>query len=265
MDTLEEYQKKAVLFHALDDFFKTLIPDKNYKELNLGSIISKEELEKCGYFDKNPDYLLLNASIHEKDVEKVLKTKQVESSVIDDNTISFLIPAGCLNIYPLFKNRTDIENVCISNCSRVFRRENTYTEGVRLKEFTQREIVFIGEQEYVRSMLDKFAENIFLFAQRINNQARIEAATDHFYATPMNRLAKRYQLINNTKREVIIPINGNDVACSSINYHNNSFSKAFNFACNNRIVTGCVGFGVERWCSAFESNSCDRSILNDLI
>lgn len=262
MNDLNELRKRLEIFEQLDRYFKKLIPD-NFIEIKVDSLIDKEELAKCGYFEKNPDYILANGSINRNCMEHVMTNREVMASDIDNETISFLQPAGCLNIYPLFKNRTDIENTCITTRAKVFRKENIYTEGIRLKEFTQRETVFIGDKEYVCYMLNKFESNILEFAKTINKESKSEIAYDNFYNVSQNRLAKKYQLINKTKKEIVIPINGNNVACSSINFHNVNFSKAFNFSCDNRIVTGCVGFGIERWCTALEANDYDISIIMD--
>ena len=40
---------------------------------------------------------------------------------------------------------------------------------------------------------------------------------------------------------------GKELALASFNYHGFHFSMAFDFAKNGTIVTGCVGFGLDRW------------------
>lgn len=57
------------------------------------------------------------------------------------------------------------------------------------------------------------------------------------------------QLVNKTKQELVASINGKEVALASFNFHGNHFSAKFNFEGDRNIVTGCVGFGLERWIS----------------
>lgn len=49
-----------------------------------------------------------------------------------------------------------------------------------------------------------------------------------------------------------IPHVKKSIACSSVNFHSNTFGNAFNIKMGKRnAVTGCVGFGIERWAFAF--------------
>ncbi|MNC70863.1 Amino acid--[acyl-carrier-protein] ligase [compost metagenome] len=49
-----------------------------------------------------------------------------------------------------------------------------------------------------------------------------------------------------------VPYLDKSIAASSVNFHSNTFGNAFNIKFGKRsAVTGCVGFGIERWVFAF--------------
>lgn len=61
-------------------------------------------------------------------------------------------------------------------------------------------------------------------------------------------------MIDNSKYELRLNINEKkDIAVGSFNLHGMAFTSAFNIRVRNckNAVTGCVGFGIERWVLAF--------------
>ena len=54
-------------------------------------------------------------------------------------------------------------------------------------------------------------------------------------------------------------VNNKELAIASFNYHKYHFSKLFEFDKDEKIVTGCVGFGLDRWVyllKDLEDNKC---------
>ena len=85
------------------------------------------------------------------------------------------------------------------------------------------------------------------YAKNITPKAKLVQSSDVFFSCKRNEIKKKLQLANEKKFEVIIPIDGEDVAVASFNFHGNHFSMPFHFDQKGSIVSGCVGFGLERW------------------
>lgn len=93
---------------------------------------------------------------------------------------------------------------------------------------------------------------MFAYANSLFKNVTVREAHDHFYPSRINKVRERYQVSNNLKRELLVDVEGNNLAIASFNYHDYHFSKEFNFDDNGRVVSGCVGCGLERWIKALE-------------
>ena len=63
------------------------------------------------------------------------------------------------------------------------------------------------------------------------------------------------------KYELRIPIKDRDVSIASFNFHGHHFSIPFKFDNSRKNVSGCVGFGIERWvaaCKEYEKFEIDE-------
>ena len=80
----------------------------------------------------------------------------------------------------------------------------------------------------------------------------IVRANDSF-ALPEERILEKLQLINDVKHEFRVSYSPqNDLAVGSVNYHEDTFTKPFNITLNGeKIVSGCVGLGLERLSVAY--------------
>jgi seryl-tRNA synthetase len=81
----------------------------------------------------------------------------------------------------------------------------------------------------------------------------IELANDPFFTNDFQVKAS-FQRQQEMKYELrlTIPYLDKSIACSSVNFHSTTFGNAFNIKIGKRsAVTGCVGFGIERWAFAF--------------
>ncbi len=81
----------------------------------------------------------------------------------------------------------------------------------------------------------------------------MEIANDPFFTNDFQVKAS-FQRNQEMKYELrlTIPYLDKSIACSSVNFHSNTFGNAFNIKMGKRpAVTGCVGFGIERWAFAF--------------
>lgn len=255
-DKIMKEAKRFDVKKYMDACFLDMIPE-GYVELEIPEIISRENLELCGYFEKNPDYIQCVLPIRDGELDTVMQNKRVHKENLDEEKMMFLSPAACLAIYPMLGGEKITKNMCISIKSSVFRNEKYFQPGIRHYRFTIREMVFVGEEDYVQAQLDSVCEKALEFARKITSSARIEEAVDCFYPSTLKLMLVKYQKAHKSKRELLIPVDQNDVACASFNYHDTGFSKKFGFDNSEKVVTGCVGFGFERLINAYEHYGCN--------
>lgn len=246
MNILEKYyscfdEKDSKLINDLDQYILKEIQNIGAIEYLIPAMISKANLEKCGYFNSFP--------------QQLTKVAPYDDNSCSEETL-YLTPAACLHIYPMLKNG-GIDKKIITTKARVYRAENNFDGHTRLWDFTVREIVFVGEKEFVLEELDKTKRRTKTIVDKLGISAQIVDAVDPFYPTKENIVKMRIQHSNNMKYELRCLINESNISLASFNYHGTHFSKVFNFDKNSRIVTGCVGFGLERCLVAIKNYGVD--------
>ncbi len=237
-------QNDYKIFSYIDDCFRELaIEHFNANELYVPSLISEQVLKKANYISSFPHQLTIASYI---DKNYSLHSKKIQNSNL------YLTPSACLHIYPMLENKA-IKNCAFTTRAQVYRHESEDFDGrTRLWNFTVREIVFVGGEDFVKSSLKTFELYVLDFVEKFDLNIKILPATDHFYPTKENIIKEKMQLTNSLKKELICNINGQDISLASFNFHGFHFSKPFNFDSNSSIVSGCIGFGLERWIAALK-------------
>ena len=239
------YEEGTQLLKELDDKFMKFISEIEYKEVHIPSLIQGEVLEKCGYFQAFPQHLTAVCSLVNID-KKIYNRNELTSKDIRLHDY-YLTPAACVHIYPMLEKECKT-STCYTTLEAVYRYENgKFEESERLWEFSVREFVFVGSKEYVGSSLEMMKKKALHLAKQYFTDARIVMAHDNFYPTQENKIRTKMQVANHLKDELLVKFDNREIAIASFNYHNYHFSKAFNFDKSGEIVTGCVGFGLERW------------------
>lgn len=244
-------EKNNSILSEVDTHFKDIAIEMGADEYHIPALISKDIIQRCGYFSTFPQHLTSVSSLR-----NIEKKRAFESDINEGGNCNcelYLTPAACLHLYPMFENSM-IDEKIITTRARVYRYENAGFNGsTRLWDFTVREIVFIGTKEFVNDKLELMKLHTKEFAKKIKLDVSISAACDNFYPTKHNLVKMKLQKNNSMKYECITKIDNNDIAICSYNYHGTHFSKEFNFDNKGSIVTGCVGYGLERWVSAMQS------------
>jgi seryl-tRNA synthetase len=177
-----------------------------------------------------------------------------------------LNPAACFPCYPTLTGKTFKDGACFTWMGRVFRYESRNINGLdRLYEFNVRELVFVGDEEYVRDVRRRALPVVEELAAMIDIDCKVQTATDPFFAT-VSAAKKFWQAAQEVKNEIKIPALGSDgsvkqLACGSINLHGNFFGKRFGIldGKGEPVQTGCVGLGIERWLlAAFTQHGFDE-------
>lgn len=211
----------------IDRTIMRIIDELPMIEWHVSNCMNEDVLREMDYFSTMPQYLT------------------VVSPYVGEDDKLFLKPAACLPIYPQLKQYR-IKNEIITTLTNVYRYDE-FDNKDHFWEFTVREFVIVGTKEYVVDVLEYVLEKFkkYLMDKILKVESRI--ATDHFYSNSSNKILNRYQKANRFKKEIVVTCMEDEIVLGSFNYHGNHFSKKFGFDNNAEIVSGCIGFGLERW------------------
>ena len=244
------------------------------KDAHFPAMIDADTLHKCGYFDSHPNAVTFVGNVIE-DFDAIEEFRRANSCSegalmpqqehihIDGMCLN---PAACFPCYPTLTGQKFEQGQCYTWLGRVFRYESRNINGLdRLYEFNVRELVFVGSEDYVRSVRAKALPIVEELASFMDIDCQVQTATDPFFAT-VSAAKKFWQAAQEVKNEIKIPALSNDgsvkkLACGSINLHGNFFGKRFGFTDENGepAQTGCVGLGIERWVlAAFTQHGFDE-------
>jgi len=113
--------------------------------------------------------------------------------------------------------------------------------------FTVRDIMFLGDQIFVKKTINELFEELKDFFISSDLSFSIEVADDPFFSSQINK--KVFQQSYELKYEILvyIPHLKKKIAVGSINNHLNTYGKALNIKNNKGFIhSGCVGIGFER-------------------
>jgi seryl-tRNA synthetase len=238
-------QKDSETLSMLDDKFLKLLNTYKIQHWQIPALIRKSILKRCGYFQTMPGQLTAACYIDSKYHQTVSQTQEVprEAFICEDY---YYTPAACIHIYPELEGK-ELRNEIITTKARVYRHEEQHQKGSRLWDFTVREFVAVGDIDFVTQFLSDCQTKAIKLLESINIRGTLKTSNDHFYPSKANQLKERIQRTNKLKRELVVTIDASELAIASFNSHGYHFSKEFAFDSNDKIVTGCVGFGLDRW------------------
>jgi len=124
----------------------------------------------------------------------------------------------------------------------------------RLWDFTIREIVFLGTREFVLESRQTFMQASFALMEEMGLRGFCEVANDPFFVTQDTAGKIFNQRMMELKYELRLHVdNERTIAAGSFNFHEQFFGETFkiNHPDQTPILTGCVGFGLERLVYAF--------------
>lgn len=125
----------------------------------------------------------------------------------------------------------------------------------RLRSFTMREIVWVGQPRFVIEGRAKAEELIVQWAKDWEVVGTFETANDMFF-TQDYAVKASFQRQQQAKKELklLIPSEKQSISVFSSNFHAMTFGKAFNISIGGKPATsGCLGWGFERFVYALFS------------
>ena len=236
------YQLAIKKFKAVDQENPVLWPIELYKKINYFSEFPQQSLLIFG-LKKNYKNLKKFSKKYDKDKSF---TKIKMENIFNDSEYG-LQPAVCDNCYYALRNMKKFKNTVYTTYNKVFRDEKSNTKSLdRLISFSVRDIMFVGDQKFVIKIRDKLLKELENFFKKTNLDCSIEVADDPFFIGKIDK--KIFQNSFELKYEILtyIPFLKKKIAVGSINYHMDTFSKAFNIAGKSKIFSGCIGIGFER-------------------
>lgn len=251
------------LFHdmymALEKQVLDFADKENSRKIILPITTSIQSLQESSFFNRTPHFanfvsLLKNDghSISEasKELMKSGDTQNIQKYL--NNPTHMCRSAVCLSAYPLFRDsilsKSDYKTLTMRG--KVFRNESSNVTTIeRLHEFTQRDLVFFGDSDYVVKGLQSSVDWYKNYMEKFELKGKIQVASDPFFADNL-KVLKFYQMAQQSKLEIRLfnPESERYISVGSINNHGSHYSKSFNIKLNEKdyATTGCVGFGYER-------------------
>jgi seryl-tRNA synthetase len=216
--------------------------------------VSFETLERAGYFESFPQWL--TGASHFSGDDEVLSRVARSLSPGDTARRSFepasaaLPPAICYHTYAALRGRSLMSPTIMTAEEVCWRHERERL--VKLERgwaFTMREIVCLADTAETEAFRQQGMAAATAFAAELGLSARIEVASDPFFA-PTSRGKALLQRVKSLKHEMLVDYpDGRSLAIASFNNHERFFGDAFDISLGDGspASSACVAFGVERW------------------
>jgi seryl-tRNA synthetase len=147
------------------------------------------------------------------------------------------------------------ENRVVTAKGKSFRFESRYARSLeRLWDFTIREIVFLGERDFVLDARKHLMNDVFAFLDEVGLTGRCEVGNDPFFCTEDMAGRVMSQRLLQLKYELHADLDDDrSTAVASFNYHDTFFGERMGIrrVGGEPISTACAGFGLERLTYAF--------------
>ena len=230
------------------------------------SLLPLSDLQRTDYFKSFPQHATFCTCLHhDGDTLQAfvadVKAGQAVSPAAGgrlEAPAAVLSSALCYHCWREFAGRTlDAPLTVLTTQGRCFRNERgAFRTLDRCYEFTMREIVLLGDATAVDERRLRLLTRTLDLAASLGMAGRVEVATDYFFRGDVEGRGRTlHQRANALKYELRVRMDEADgsLAVASFNLHEDYFGRAFDIRSRDGgpAATGCVGFGIERWVSAF--------------
>lgn len=252
------------LFHFFDRRIKQLaLALPNAQEYQYPTLLPTSVLDAFGYFGSFPHFAMFVTRLHnDMDVYEAFRADYATDQRITASLFTHcqnhdycLPPTMCYHTYHQLRDRTLATNRVVTARGKSFRFEAKYHRGLeRLWDFTIREIVFLGTQEFVLESRRAFMQATFALMDELGLRGFCEVANDPFFVTQDTAGKIFNQRLMELKYELRLQVDQErTIAAGSFNFHERFFGETFKIhqADQTPVLTACVGFGLERLVYAF--------------
>jgi seryl-tRNA synthetase len=217
-----------------------------------------DALAAFDYFDNFPHLVLLVAPLDAAHhAEAGPREGAVDRALLADSRYG-LTSAACYNVYLHLSGAVLDAPRYVTTVANCFRNETHYDGLRRLRGFTMREIVCVGDADAARALIAAFKPKVLAFAATLGLELDVQVASDPFFQPEGSRAV--LQKLFPVKEEFVF---GGSLAIASVNFHRNFFGER----CGIRLAEGtpassaCVAFGLERWLAALLETHGDAATL----
>lgn len=223
------------------------------------TLIPAPVLARCDYFRSFPQYVSFVSHLHEEYATiSDFRERHQERETLDeaarqdlDLPEACLSPAVCYHVYHRHAGAPiDGAGRTYDVQGRCFRFESTNISDLRrLWEFTMRELVFVGQRDWVLAQRQAAIDAFIPVLDALELPAEIRTASDPFFVSPDATAKTYFQLSSETKYEISVGLgDGERLAVGSFNYHTDFFGRAFETDVDGHgpAHSVCVAFGMER-------------------
>ncbi|MBR6403060.1 MAG: hypothetical protein IKS48_06720 [Eubacterium sp.] len=246
------------LFEFFDQLFVSILDDMPVILKKYPTSIEMDTLIDTGYLINSPQHPMLCMDIMESmnNFEKIEKAAEERNLKPYLSEAKFaLSPSACFSLYKELRGQVLKEDSIFSFRQNVFRNEGrlNWDELHRLRDYNVREIVFIGDKEYVYKVREELLKRVIEKLKNIGLKFKVEIASDPF-VLPALQSYRKIQKKFKVKYELRLSSSPEEtIACASFNLHGSTFANRFHFSKegNQYTESGCIGFGIERCIIAF--------------
>lgn len=247
------------VFHAINQLVLKMAHDVGAVEQENPAVWPVRLFKMIDYFHEFPQQMILCAPVKDDFNSRSLfsklyaKDKDFESVPMNEHMADAtygLQPAVCDCSYYTLEGSRAHRDTYYTTYNKVFRNEKSATNRLdRLTNFSVRDIMFVGGDEFVLEAREKLIEVLSAFLVSLQINAKIETANDPFFANE-SAMKSVFQNAHKLKYELLarIPHLDKDIAVGSINLHTDFFGKAFDIQMHDgrTASSGCIGVGMER-------------------
>lgn len=226
------------------------------------TLIGADVMERCKYLRSFPHSLSLVSHLREDldAIQNFARTAHWDGNnlVCNHEDLSqiqcLLSSAVCYHCYAWLQNGVLPEPQSFTAVGKCFRYESGNLGGIeRLWDFTMRELIFVGPQEFVLARRQDGIDATIVLLNEWELDYEIMTATDPFFIDEYS--VTTFQMTFDLKFEIraALPYKAKTLAVGSFNFHQDFFGRALNITCasGEAASTGCVAFGIERLVLAF--------------
>lgn len=248
-----------LVLHALNRSVQKMAGEVDAIEQEHPAVWPVRLFKMIDYFREFPQQMILCAPVKDdfrarsEFSKRFGKDANFDSVPMDDlmaDATYGLQPAVCDCCYYTLEGARDLGDHFYTTVNRVFRNERSATNQLdRLTNFTVRDIMFVGKEDYVLEARQRMIERLSAFIASLELNAKIETANDPFFANE-SAMKSVFQSAHRLKYELLayIPHLDREIATGSINLHTDFFGQAFDIrtADGSTAHSGCIGVGMER-------------------
>ena len=235
-------------FEEIDREFLQLARRHDARELQFPTLISKALLERAEYPQAFPHLLMIACACHDPARESLFVPENLAPQEW------YLSPAVCYHAYAHYHGQVLADPQIVTARGRCYRREASFQFGRRQLEFEMREIVLLGDPEWLNERIALLQVEVDRIAHRCGLPVHWETAEDPFFLPTAKGKALMQRLME-TKKELVWD-GPEPLAIASINRHGTFFGERFAIRQPDKtpVHTACVAFGLDRWAALQNSD-----------